>query len=151
MVWELKQEAYDGPAAAALISALQAEFVVRYGQRDAAPVDPTEFAAPKGAFLVGYEDSMPVGCGGLRVVEPGLAEFKRIYVMRSRRRTGAAKRVLASLEETARSMGCSRVRLLTGEEQPEAVALFESAAYRPIPAFGPYAEVPGSRFFGKAL
>ena len=151
MTWELKQEAYDGPAAAALIAALQAEFVVRYGQRDAAPVDAGEFAAPNGAFLVGYQDSVPVACGGLRVVEPGLGELKRLYVMRNRRRGGAARQVVTALEETARSMGCRRLRLLTGVEQPEAIGLFESAGYAPVAGFGPYADIPTSRFFGKAL
>lgn len=35
--------------------------------------------------------------------------------------------------------------------QPEAIGLYRSSGYRPIPAYGFYRCAPGSRCFGKAL
>jgi GNAT superfamily N-acetyltransferase len=50
-----------------------------------------------------------------------------------------AKVVLAGLEAAARDRGWTTLRLETGPRQPEAVALYEGAGYRPIGAFGAYA------------
>ena len=45
---------YDHPDAARLIAEVQQEYEVRYGSQDSAPVNPAEFSAPRGLFLVGY-------------------------------------------------------------------------------------------------
>jgi ribosomal protein S18 acetylase RimI-like enzyme len=59
--------------------------------------------------------------------------------------------VLAELERTAAAAGLTRIVLETGIRQPEAVALYTSAGYTPMPAFGHYADSPTSRYFAKAL
>jgi hypothetical protein len=41
--------------------------------------------------------------------------------------------------------------LNTGPSQPEAIALYESAGYRPVPGFGHYACHEDAVFFGKKL
>ena len=41
--------------------------------------------------------------------------------------------------------------LSTGSEQPEAIALYESGGYRPVPGFGLYADTAGALFYGKRL
>ena len=71
--------AYDHPDAARLIAEVQREYVTRYGGEDDSPVDPDEFAAPKGVFLVGYLDGVAVACGGWRS-HGSDAEIKRMYV-----------------------------------------------------------------------
>jgi len=43
---EVRPAGYDDAAAAALIELVQQEYVVRYGGRDDAPVDPAEFRPP---------------------------------------------------------------------------------------------------------
>jgi ribosomal protein S18 acetylase RimI-like enzyme len=50
-----------------------------------------------------------------------------------------SKVVLAGLEAAARDRGWATLRLETGPRQPEAVALYEGAGYRPIGAFRAYA------------
>jgi ribosomal protein S18 acetylase RimI-like enzyme len=59
--------------------------------------------------------------------------------------------VLAELERTAAAAGLQRVVLETGTEQPEAIALYTSAGYAPMPAFGAYASSPTSRYYAKPL
>jgi hypothetical protein len=57
---------YDSADAIALIKEVQGEYMLRYGGPDKTPVDPAEFAPPKGLFLVGYLDEKGVACGGWR-------------------------------------------------------------------------------------
>ncbi|MDT4974630.1 MAG: hypothetical protein QOG98_388, partial [Pseudonocardiales bacterium] len=39
----------------------------------------------------------------------------------------------------------------TGNQQPEAIALYESSGYLPTEGFGHYACTPGAVFYGKTL
>jgi GNAT superfamily N-acetyltransferase len=142
---------YDDPVAAALIEAVQQVYVARYGGRDETPVEPAEFSPPRGLFLVGRLGGEPVACGGWRVVEPGLAELKRMYVASGFRGRGLSRILLAALEDSARNAGLTRLRLETGHRQPEAIRLYETSGYARIDKFGVYRHDPGSTCFGKSL
>jgi len=148
---EIRCLPFECPEAAALCGALQAEYTVRYGGTDETPVDAPEFAPPHGAFLVAHLDSEPVGCGGFRTVGDGVAEIKRMYVQPHARGRGVARRLLAALERSAAATGCDRIILETGSAQPEAIGLYESSGYTPVPAFGTYRCEPGSRHLGKSF
>jgi GNAT superfamily N-acetyltransferase len=141
---------YDHPDAARLIAEVQQEYEVRYGGPDTTAVHPAEFSPPRGLFLVGYLDDTPVASGGWRASGHD-AEIKRMYVAQAARRSGLARAILAELERTARAAGHRRMILETGSAQPEAVALYRSAGYTEIPAFGHYADSPLSTHFGKVL
>lgn len=135
-----------------LVEQVQAEYVVRYGGRDRTPVDPDEFSpAQGGTFLVGIVDGTPVACGGLRRHDAASAEVKRMFVPATHRGRGYARALLAALEDAARTQGYSRVILETGAMQPEAMALYESSGYRPIPSFGFYRESPLNRCYARDL
>ena len=54
------------PDAQALIEAVQAEYVARYGSRDDSPIDPRDFEDPLGQFFVGHLDGDPVATGAWR-------------------------------------------------------------------------------------
>jgi GNAT superfamily N-acetyltransferase len=148
---ELRVTPYADPVVRGLDEAVQAEYVERYGGRDATAVANDEFGPPHGVFLVGWADGEPVACGGLRRHDDATAEVKRMFVSRGHRRRGYARAVLAALEEQARSLGYSRVVLETGLGQPEALALYPSSGYQPIAGFGHYRRSPLSRSFGKDL
>lgn len=118
-----------------LSSRLDAELEERYpGLVEDGPSPVQRFLA----VVVEYRGDVPVGCGALRALEPGVAEIKRMFVMPEGRRMGASRRMLEALEMRARELGFSAVRLGTGLRQPEAIALYESSGYRPIPLFGEY-------------
>ena len=57
----------------------------------------------------------------------------------------------ARLADHARDAGLVRLLLETGTEQPEAIALYESAGWTPVPAFGHYASDPRTRGYELAL
>mgnify|MGYP001556039694 CR=1 FL=1 len=143
--------AYDAPESVELIDELQAEYVRRYGSGDDTPVAVAEFALPRGIFIVGWSDGQPVACGGLRVPEPGVVELKRMYVRSAARRRGIARLLLAPLEDEARGLGATQLRLETGARQPEAIAMYASAGYVDTEPFGHYADAPESRHLAKHL
>lgn len=154
----IRQVPITDPAAQALVAEVQAEYVVRYGGPDNTPLDPTMFDPPSGAFFVGYLGEVPIAMGGWKMrtdIAPlgrgRPAEVKRMYVAPAGRRHGFARVVLAHLEATALAAGADVMVLETGIEQPEAIALYESAGYEPVEKFGHYAWSSKSRCFGKRL
>ena len=150
MPFVIEPRPYGDPDVVRLVAEVQAEYVVRYGSQDAAAVDPREFDPPDGLFLVGRLDGVPVASGGWRRVGPAEAEIKRMYVAPAARHRGLARAMLAELEATTAAAGFARVVLNTGTEQPEAMALYESSGYEPVPGFGHYAGYPRARFYAKA-
>lgn len=154
----VEPRAITHPDAALLVEEVQEEYTLRYGGRDETPIDPTYFEQPAGAFFVGYLDDAPVFTGAWRrradVEYAGTrltAEIKRMYVAPRARGRGLARTMLAHLEETAREAGAEVMVLETGMRQPEAINLYESAGYTPVPGFGFYRDSPISRCFAKRL
>ncbi len=152
---------YDDPAVSALVARLQQEYVARYGGQDDTPISVDELRPPAGVFLVAYgAERMPVAMGGWRRhVEarsgrvPGerAVEIKRMYVVPEARGLGLARRLLAALERLARVAGADQIVLETGLAQPEAIALYRSAGYLDIDAFGHYCASDQSVHLGKPL
>ncbi|GGY15808.1 N-acetyltransferase [Streptomyces anandii JCM 4720] len=156
----LRPVPFDHPDAVKLNDEVQAEYHVRYGDGgDATPLDPAEFRPPHGVYLIAYdEDGTPVATGGWRSQdrneegnEDGDAELKRMFVIAQMRGRGLARRMLAALEEDARAAGRRRMVLETGDQQPEAIALYTSSGYEPCVKFGYYREYESSMCFAKKL
>jgi GNAT superfamily N-acetyltransferase len=128
-VIEVRREAPDGPAAQALWD----EYMALTRERLGEDFQPTAdiFATPEDldVWLVLYEDAEPVACGGLRELEPGVAEIKRMFVTARVRGRGHGRRLLGELEAIAARAGHRRIRLLTTEALVEARALYASAGY----------------------
>lgn len=150
--------AITDPDAARLVEEVQLEYVARYGSRDDTPLKPEYFAAPRGAFFVGYLGDEPVATGAWRLREDvdalgstRTAEIKRMYVAPAGRRQGLARRMLAHLETTAHEAGAEVMVLESGTEQPEALTLYASAGYEPIPGFGFYKRSPRNRCMARRL
>jgi GNAT superfamily N-acetyltransferase len=154
---EIRRVGYGHPDALRLIDAVQAEYVVRYGGPDQTPLDPLMFEPPGGSFFVGYLDGVPVATGAWRrsgveaLGTTATAEVKRMYVAPGTRGRGVARRMLAHLERTAAESGADVMVLETGARQPEAIALYESSGYVPVPKFGFYRDSPTSRCYGRRL
>lgn len=130
---EIRHEPPDGAAA----QALWAAYMDFARERVGAGFTPTEeifaspgvFRGPGSAWLVLYEDGVPVACGGLRPLPPDAGEIKRMFVAAPARGRGHARRLLAELEAIARAAGQQRIRLITTEALAEARALYASAGY----------------------
>lgn len=126
---------YNHPDACALVLALHAEQLDRYGfADDPHDTDPAEFAPP-GVFLVGYVNGRPVACGGCRLCEASTVEIKRMYVRPAHRGSGYGRHLLRALEGAARTAGAHRIILETGARNIEALALYTRAGFQPIPPY----------------
>jgi GNAT superfamily N-acetyltransferase len=150
---DIRRESYTGPVAQMLAFALADELLDRYGGRHSSGAEPpaSDFEPPDGAFLVGYDDGEPVACGGVCHYDGGTAEIRRMYVVPVARGRGLARLLLTALEEEARHLGYSTVRLETGNLQPDAIGLYASAGYGPIERYGPYVDDERSVCFEKRL
>lgn len=155
---DVRPASFGDPVVQALVAELQEEFVVRYGGPDATPLAETHFDPPLGAFFVAFLSDRPIGMGGWRL-RPDVsalggrlaAEIKRMYVVPDARGLGCARAVLAALEESARDAGADVMVLESGLKQPEALELYGSAGYVPVPGFGIYRDSPVNRCLGKRL
>lgn len=150
----IRRVRYDDPVATALVSAAMADLGQRYGGAgDETPVDPADFEPPAGTFLVAYRGEQAVACGAWRRHGDGgtVAELKRMYTDPTARGRGLARLVLAAVEESARAHGRTRMILECGQRQPEAIALYKSCGYQPIPHFGFYRDEPDVVSLGRDL
>ncbi|MER5929605.1 GNAT family N-acetyltransferase [Streptomyces sp. NPDC002054] len=157
---ELRAVPYDHPDAVKLNDQVQLEYQERYqGEGDATPLDPAMFAPPRGLYLLAYDAAgSPVASGGWRRQEAndegysdGDAELKRMYVIPEARGLGLARRILAELEADARAAARTRMVLETGDQQPEAIALYLSSGYAMCAKFGYYRDYDSSRCMAKPL
>jgi GNAT superfamily N-acetyltransferase len=145
----------DAPPASELLAAMVAEMATLYGPIDGPGMPratPADFAPPHGTFLVGFDDDGAAVCaGGVKRLGDGTAEIKRMYVVPAARGRGHARTLLRALEDAARELGYSTVRLDTGPRQAHAQALYESQGYRPIGNFNanPVASFWGEKQLGR--
>ena len=107
---------------------------------------------PGVTFLAARIDDRIRGCGALVPTSArDWAEIKRMYVTPAARGQRLGRRLLEALEAIARRDGLPLLRLETGVRQPEAIALYRSAGFREIDAFGAYRPDPLSLFMEKRL
>jgi GNAT superfamily N-acetyltransferase len=149
-------EPFDAPEVQALVVALARDLDERYGDEDEEylnEVEPDEVSPPVGVFLVARVDGDAVGCGALRPLpgRAGYGEVKRMYVSPAARGAGVGRALLAALEARGPELGFRVLRLETGDAQPEAVTLYESAGWIRIASYGRYADSPSSICFAKEL
>ncbi len=155
----IRRVRFDHPDAVKLNDEVQAEYHLRYGDGgDATALDAADFDPPRGVYLIAYDEhDRPVATGGWRSQdrneegnEDGDAELKRMYVIEEMRGRGLARRMLAALEEDARTAGRIRMVLETGTKQPEAIALYTSSGYEPCAKFGYYRHHEGEPLLRQA-
>ena len=122
--------------------ALQQTFFVEIASRypgwapaSSQSVEPSDLAPPNGVWLVAYLQQRAIGCGGLQRLDVDTAEIRRLFLHESARGRGIGHMLLSELESHARRLGYKRVRLTTGDRQPEALHMFQAAGYLEIPPF----------------
>jgi lipoprotein signal peptidase/GNAT superfamily N-acetyltransferase len=132
--------------AQALIGALNAELTATYPEPGANhfSLDADELAPGRGAFLLIEDAGAAVACGAVRLIAPGTAELKRMFVAPSARGRGLGRMLVTSLESEARQLGAQRLVLETGRRQLAAMALYERTGFREIPLYGGYNASPGT-------
>jgi putative acetyltransferase len=139
----------------ALIYELDAGLAVAYPPEQMHGLTLRSLFEPHVKFFIARIDGDAIGCCGVAFFD-GFAEVKRMYVRERARGQGVAQHLLAHVEDVTRAEGFLVLRLETGVRQPAAVRLYESAGFRPCPAFEPYtsmapAAIKNSLFYEKRL
>ena len=134
---------------AELFRELDCELEARYRGNPCRGIDVPNFERAGGYFVVAQEAGILLGCGAFRPLSDSIAEIKRMFVRSTARRHGVGRSVLRHLEEEIRRQKFRSIVLETGHGQPEAIGLYESEGYFPIPAFLDYVGNPVSRCYAK--
>ncbi len=141
----------ESPIAQQLLQELDNELWQRYPKSSVYGIQPEQLKRDRSGFIVAYCNQEAVGCGAIHSLDAKTAEMKRVYVRSTARGQGIAKQLVSQLETLARQFQFHTIRLETGTEQPEAIALYEALGYQKIPCFDIYATDPYSLCYEKVL
>jgi putative acetyltransferase len=94
------------------------------------------YARPAGHLLLARVAGEAVGCVGLRPLEPGICEMKRLWVEPGFGGHGIGRALAEAVIEAARGVGYERMRLDTiPARMPAAQHLYGSLGFREIPPY----------------
>lgn len=147
---EVRVESSLTPEARELISKSQAALTQVYSPEEIFSVNPEELAAPNAQFLVARDRGEAVGCVALMDMM-SYGEIKRLFVDSQARGRGLGRDLMRAAEELARDIGLRLLRLETGPELAEAVALYRDLDYKERSRYGDYKDQACSLFMEKRL
>ena len=99
-------------------------------------------------FWTAWDDSVLVGCGALKELDPRHGEVKSMRTPAAHRRNGVGRTILRHIIAVAKSRSYERLSLETGsmEAFQPARKLYESLGFAYCGPFGDYTEDPNSVF-----
>lgn len=105
----------------------------------------SEYAAPKGAFILAEDAGQYLACIGLRQFSADVGEIKRLYVAPAARGRGLGRVLVERIITVARETGYRSVLLDTLPFMKEAQALYLSLGFKPTTAYR-FNPIEGSAF-----
>ncbi len=104
------------------------------------------YAPPAGALVLVRVAGAAAGAVGLRPLEAGICELKRLFVRPAYRRLGLGRAMAERIIAEARAKHYRAIRLDTiGRSMASAIALYRALGFREIPAYA-FNPVPGALF-----
>ena len=91
---------------------------------------PGAYAPPTGELLLGYHAEDVVGCVGLRRLQPGVCEMKRLYLRPQARGLGLGIDLCRAVIEKARTLGYTSMKLDTVSKLHKAIEIYKSLGFR---------------------
>lgn len=95
-----------------------------------------QFRFPEGCALLAEHDAQIAGCACLGKITDRIAELRRMYVRPTHRGHGIGRSLLNEALSAARQNGYSAIRLGSAGFMKEAQALYRSAGFEYIEAYG---------------
>ena len=97
---------------------------------------PGMYAPPEGRLYLARIDGETVGCIGLRKLEEGICEMKRLYLRESARGKGVGVKLIEKVISDAVEIGYDTMRLDTyPPKMGKAVDLYEAHGFHAIPPY----------------
>jgi putative acetyltransferase len=96
---------------------------------------PGEYAPPQGRLYLAKYNGASAGCVALRRLEENICEMKRMYVKPAFRGKGIGRVMAETVISVARDIGYKRMRLDTIDTMKEAITLYTSFGFKPIPPY----------------
>jgi len=94
------------------------------------------YAPPNGRIVLARVGGTAVGIAGIHVLEPGVAELKRVYLRDSARGQNLGRRLVDAAVREARHLGARRLLLETSPEvMPAAYRIYLERGFRPVPRY----------------
>ncbi len=109
-----------------------------------------QYNAPEGVLLLLTDNDKNIGCVGLRKMEDGAAEMKRMYIKKDFRGKGLSKLLIEQLLQHAKGRKYKSVRLDTLPQMKEAVNLYISFGFKEIQPYR-FNPVDGTKYMEKQL
>ncbi|MBS0563160.1 MAG: GNAT family N-acetyltransferase [Proteobacteria bacterium] len=107
------------------------------------------YRPPAGLFLLARSGNRLLGCVCLKAVGTRTGEVKRLWVDPAARGIGLGRRLMEAIEDAARALGQTSLRLDTNSALIEAIALYRATGWTETAPFGP--SFPADLWFAKAL
>jgi putative acetyltransferase len=150
---EIKATRADHPQVVALLDALDRYLGELYEPEANHILPVSELLAPEVSFFAAWQGERIVGTGAARRMagDPAYGEIKRMYVDPTQRGHGIAQGMLQALESELKRHGIGVAKLETGQDQHEAVRLYQRCGYVRCAAFGGYPDNGLSVFMQKSL
>lgn len=101
--------------------------------------------------ILAYDHNIPIGCAAFRKYNIECAEVKRVFLKPDYRGRGISKKLMAKLENAAKTKGYRYLILESGEPLVAAMALYKKIGYKIIPNYAPYTDMPASICMKKKL
>ena len=111
---------------------------------------PGEYAAPDGCLLLAFYENEVAGCAGLRKLEQGICEMKRMYVRSNFRGKGIGRVMSVRIIEIARAIGYKHMRLDTIDTMRTAISLYKSLDFKKIEPYR-YNPINGASYMELSL
>jgi ribosomal protein S18 acetylase RimI-like enzyme len=96
---------------------------------------PGKYARPGGVVLIAWDGGQAAGAIAYRMLEPGVAEMKRLYVRPAFRARGLGRELAEELIEDARAHGYRTMLLDTLASMGPARALYRDLGFVPVEAY----------------
>jgi DNA-binding MarR family transcriptional regulator len=143
----------EAPEARYCLAAYYAELARRFDTgfdvKTSLDPDAGSLRPPLGSFLVALSDGLPLGCVALKGSGTGVGEVKRLWIAPAARGLGLARRLMATAEARARTLGLTTLRLDTNRTLTEAITLYRATGWTEVAAFN--AEPYAHHWFEKGL
>ena len=148
----IKRITPDDPSVKTLIQKLDRELWERYPTEQAF-FDNFNKLPSDARVVIAFDGENAVGCGAFKpmTLPEKAVEIKRMYVDPAMRGRAIGVLILENLETWAIEEGYKLSRLETGNNQPEAIRLYEKVGYYWIENYEPYIGVESSICFEKKL